>query len=237
MRLKGELFWDESVQKVLNSGKVLDLFCPYVKYGRTMHHPKSPGIHDDDRIISSLDVIKNSEIVILEKMDGENMTVYNNYSHARSINSGTHPSRSRARAEVALWQHDLPDYWRICGENMGAKHSIYYDDLEAFFLGFSMWDDKNICLNWDETLEWFELLGIKSVNELYRGKYDEDVVEKLGNRSWENHEGFVIRTVQSFPIQKFNLNVAKWVRKNHIQTTKHWMQGQQIIPNKIKASL
>lgn len=34
-RLKGELFFDESVQKIMKQGGVLDLFDQYVKYNRT----------------------------------------------------------------------------------------------------------------------------------------------------------------------------------------------------------
>ncbi len=40
-RLRGELFYDESVQKVLKEGNMLDLFSPYVKHQRTHHLPWS----------------------------------------------------------------------------------------------------------------------------------------------------------------------------------------------------
>ena len=36
-RIKGELFYDESVQKILKQGNVLDLFQKYIKYPRTYH--------------------------------------------------------------------------------------------------------------------------------------------------------------------------------------------------------
>lgn len=49
-RIKGELFYDESVQKILKQGKVLDLFQKYVKYGRTYHLPWS-NLLKDDRIL------------------------------------------------------------------------------------------------------------------------------------------------------------------------------------------
>jgi len=230
-RLRGELFFDESVQKVLKAGQALDLFLPYTKYGRTSHHPLSPGMHDDDRRIKSLKHFIGKDTVFMEKMDGENMTVYQNNTHARSVNSGTHPSRNRAKAEVALWQHDLPDFWRVCGENMGAKHSIFYDDLPAYFLGFSIWNEVNFCLDWDTTLEWFALLGIPTPKVLWRGIYDEDIVKQLGRRDWEKHEGFVMRTAEGFSLAEFGDKMAKYVRKGHVQTTKHWMHGQEMVPN------
>lgn len=40
-RVKGELFFDESVQKILTQGKVLDKYINHVKYPRTMHLPWS----------------------------------------------------------------------------------------------------------------------------------------------------------------------------------------------------
>lgn len=43
-RLKGELFFDPSVQKILAAGRVLDLFSDRVKYPRTHHVPWSDGM-------------------------------------------------------------------------------------------------------------------------------------------------------------------------------------------------
>src|SRR6185436_15772585 len=45
-RLKGELFYDTSVQKVLKP--VLHFFASFIKYPRTHHLPWSLGYHDDD---------------------------------------------------------------------------------------------------------------------------------------------------------------------------------------------
>jgi hypothetical protein len=53
-RLRGELFYDESVQKILAEGQVLGFFTSRVKYPRTHHLPWSGGITEDDRIMPSL---------------------------------------------------------------------------------------------------------------------------------------------------------------------------------------
>lgn len=71
-RTRGELYYDESVQKVLRDGGVLDLFTPYVKYGRTFHLPWSPGAHDDDKTLSDASQFEGKHVVITKKMDGEN---------------------------------------------------------------------------------------------------------------------------------------------------------------------
>jgi hypothetical protein len=41
-RMRGPLFQDESVQKMLQLGGVLDLYTKYVRHPRTPHHPLSP---------------------------------------------------------------------------------------------------------------------------------------------------------------------------------------------------
>jgi hypothetical protein len=83
MRLRGELFDDESVQKILSP--VLHLFLDYVKYPRTYHLPWSPGMTKDDRQIKSIDVFEGKDIVVTLKMDGENTNWYKDYCHARSL--------------------------------------------------------------------------------------------------------------------------------------------------------
>jgi len=69
-RLPGELFHDESVQKVLSSS--LHLFDKLIKYPRTYHLPWSPGVNSDDRIIQDLSGVKGKEVIVTLKMDGEN---------------------------------------------------------------------------------------------------------------------------------------------------------------------
>ena len=50
-RLRGELFFDESVQKILKFGGVLDQFDKYVKYPRSYHfsHARNPSRVRDTR--------------------------------------------------------------------------------------------------------------------------------------------------------------------------------------------
>lgn len=231
-RVKGELFADESVQKVLSEGGALSLFAPWVKYPRTHHLPWSEGLHDDDRLMPHLRDLIGHEVVVTEKMDGENTTLYTNYMHARSVDGVSHPSRGWVKSLWARFASDIPEGWRVCGENLYAKHSIGYDKLPSYFMGFSMWNDRNVCLSWDDTLEWFDLLGITSVPVLYRGVFDEALIRKLWDpRKREITEGYVARRADAIPYGAFQTHVGKFVRQGHIQTTKHWRHGQIITPN------
>jgi hypothetical protein len=37
-------------------------------------------------------------------------------------------------------------------------------------------------------------------------------------------EGYVVRNPESFDLHYFRNNIAKWVRADHVTTTKHWRQ-------------
>lgn len=234
-RLRGELFYDESVQKILESSGMLSRFLPYVKYPRTFHLPFSFGRTDDDRALSDCSQFEGKEVVVTVKMDGENTTGYfDGYIHARSIDGRSHVSRDWVKAHLAPILSELPEGWRICGENLFAKHSIFYKNLKTYFNLFSVWDAKNRCLSWDETIEWAELLSLQTVPVLYRGIWDEDLIKSLYGPTYHDNEceGFVVRNAKAFPYQDFSRNLAKFVRANHVQTNKHWIKTS-IIKNKL----
>lgn len=234
-RAKGELFYDESVQKILKKGCALDLFTDYIKYPRTYHLPWSEGMTDDDRMIKSMDPFVGKRVIVTEKMDGENTTGYKDYMHARSVDGRSHLSREWVKNFWYQRSFELPDGWRVCGENLYAKHSIHYHDLNTYFQGFSIWDNMNMCLDWDETLEWFQLLEIEPVKVLYDGIFDEDKIKNLWHpRKWGTSEGYVLRVADKFAYGDFRNCVGKYVRKNHVQTVKHWMHGQEIEKNFLK---
>lgn len=231
-RLKGDLFHDESVQKVLREGDMLCLFTDWVKHPRTFHVPWSEGMHNDDRMLTSTAPLVGRRIIVTEKMDGENTTMYSDYIHARSVDSRNHPSRNWVKQFWGQICGDIPKGWRICGENLFAKHSIGYAALPTYFMGFAIWNERNECLPWDETLEWFALLGIIPVPVLYDGPYDEKMIRSLWTaKQWESTEGYVLRVADQFRYADFRHQVGKFVRRGHVQTIKHWMQGQPVEKN------
>lgn len=206
-----------------------------VKYPRTPHLPWSPGLQNDDRVIEDLSVLENcDDVVVTEKMDGENTTLYADALHARSLDGRMHPSRGVMKSIWASVHHDIPEDMRICGEYLYAKHSIHYRSLSSYFQVFNAWRDRE-CLSWDETVEWCGLLGLSHVRILYRGPWDRTVLAELesGNSSsGEDTEGFVIRVAGQFGMADYGTHVAKWVRRDHVQTSEHWM-SQKVIPNEL----
>jgi hypothetical protein len=151
-RIKGELFNDESVQKILKQGNVLGQFTNRVKYARTYHLPWSPGMNRDDRMMEDVSVFEGQRVIIMEKTDGENTTMMRDIIHARSLDTDSHPSRNLVKNLWGQIGYELPEDWRLCGENMYAKHAIHYTNengnaLNSLFLAFSMWNEKNMCLD------------------------------------------------------------------------------------------
>jgi RNA ligase-like protein len=227
-RIKGELFEDGSVQKILKAGNVLGDFVDIVKYPRTYHLPWSPGVTRDDRIMPDYTLFEGQQVMICEKRDGENTTLYNDRTHARSLDTDKHPSRDWMKnfwAQYIAWQNKIPEGWRVCGENMYAKHSIHYTEetaLDTYFEMFSIWNDENVCLSWDETEEWSELLDIKLVPVFYKGIWDMDVIEHLNkeieefNKDGSKVEGYVVRLSREYHYSEFRKVVGKYVRANHV---------------------
>ncbi|MEC0309061.1 RNA ligase family protein [Paenibacillus lautus] len=206
-----------------------------MKYPKTMHLPWSRGYTDDDKILRNTDHFTGREVVITEKMDGENTTMYPDFIHARSLDSKDHSSRHYVKTLHGSIKYLIPEGYRLCGENVYAKHSLSYGALPAYYMLFSVWNKDNVCLSWDETEAWAERLGLVTVPVLYRGFWDEGAAKacytKQSNCGGEQ-EGYVVRLASSFAYDDFKRSVAKFVRKNHVQTDEHWL-SKPIEPNRL----
>ena len=195
------------------------------KYPRTPHLPWSPGNTHDDIFLVNTNVLKGKEVIVTEKMDGENTTIYQDCTHARSVNSANHSSRSWVKALQAKLSSDIPDNWRLCGENLFAQHSIAYENLESYFYLFAIFNDQNICLSWQETREWASLLNLPLPHVLFEGTYDEEVIKNIEINT-DQSEGYVVRLCSSFHYEEMGNSLGKWVRTNHVQTDIHWLHSE-----------
>ena len=173
-----------------------------------------------------------------------NCSMTNKKVWARSPDSNYHPSRIWRNNFWDIVKNDIPDGMRICGEYLYATHSIHYKNLPTYFLVFSIWDEAT-CLSWDETVEWSQLLNLQMVPFLYRGLYDPKIVLDLATSEeifGGIREGVVIRKPEKFTytdpdnFTQCSLDAAKhytkWVRKNHVNTSNHWM-FENIVPNEL----
>ncbi|RYG90052.1 hypothetical protein EU803_15675 [Loktanella sp. IMCC34160] len=200
------------------------------KYGRTFHLPISPGNSSDDKVMSSLDGLTVEDLIVTEKMDGENTTIHAHGSYARSPDSRYHPSRDWLKAFAAGISHQLSEGERIIGENLYARHSVVYDALPSYFLGFA-WIIGDEVQAWDTTLARFEELGIQQVPTIYRGRYRPGLFEDLARKlDLNRQEGFVARIADAFPESEMPNRIGKYVRAGHVQSNIHWMKSE-LVPN------
>ena len=157
-------------------------------------------------------------------MDGENTTIYNSTIHARSLDSGTDTEDRKwiDALRKSKIEGNIPETYRICGENLFYKHTCYYDDLESMFYVFSIWDGDT-CLSWEETKLWCGHLDIVHVPVIYEGVYDKDLILKsFKDNDKENVEGFVVRISEEFSIGDFETSLSKYVKKQFVIPDEHW---------------
>ncbi len=209
------------------------------KYPRTPHMPLSPSYTMDDEHMIDFKYFEDSgeNVVVTEKMDGENTTLYSTHWHARGVGyPRSHPSRDWMSAYWANVAASIPGGWRVCGENLYAKHSIHYQNLPAYFLVFNVWNAQNEALSWNATVDFCEKAGMMHVPVLYQGPFHFETLTTLLNMlDLSIQEGIVIRPSGAIPYDEFGRRVAKWVRPNHIQSEKHWFQSK-VIKNGLRAS-
>ncbi|SOC24058.1 RNA ligase family protein, partial [Rhodobacter maris] len=119
--------------------------------------------------------------------------------HARSPDSRNHPSRDWLKAFAAGIAPLLAEGERIVGENLYARHSVGYDALPAWFLGFAWIVDDEV-QPWDLTLMRFEELGITPVPTLWRGPWRAGLFETIAaGLDLARQEGFVARVAGLSP--------------------------------------
>lgn len=206
------------------------------KYPRTPHLPWSPGSTADDILLDSTEKLSlMGEIVVTEKLDGENTTLHRDYVHARSLDSGYHPSRSWVSMLHGSIGHLIPEGLKICGENVFARHSIQYDALETYFYVFAVIKGDTV-LAWDDMIEVVESLGLVAVPLLYRGVWDVEQIKSCWtgiSRCGGKQEGYIVRNAGSYDLSDFEGNVAKYVRSGHVASETHWMKGP-VIRNRLE---
>ena len=213
-----------------------------MKYPRTYHLPYSPGATKDDKKLQDdwFKYYQGKEIVITEKLDGENIHMNQKDCYARSDGAPTRSPWSRN-----IWDPQEGLYWRIktligsnetlFGENLYGEHSIHYDKLPSYFHLFAV-STESVWESWQSVKLFGAILGVKTVPELWRGfVYDEkqlkELVDKFVNMPsvyGDTREGVVIRLTNSFKLDDFKHCVCKWVRPNHVQTDEHWTKNWKV---------
>jgi len=204
-----------------------------MKYPKTYHLNFSPGRKNKPYYLDR--PCWSNGIVATVKMDGENTSLYRSRVHARSEDSGHHESRSYVKRFWSNISYKIPESYQCFVENLYAKHSIQYDNLPSYVIGFAVYDHKvGEFLSFRDTKYFFEsVLSIPCAYLVYKGDYEENRFEDLCYTWFKDveylygeSEGIVVRPVGSFSLHDFPHAVAKYVRQDHVKTGDHWMYQQ-----------
>lgn len=201
------------------------------KYPRTFHFPFSPGAVNDDRMQEHWQSLLEYELVITEKLDGENTCIKSDGVYARS-----HGAVNRNPWAGPIWEiwerigRSLGDL-HLFGENLYAVHSIEYQRLGHYFYVFAV-RDGNTWLSWDMVCEYAQILELPVVPVINRGHFDAAGLQQIIHHNQQSgsllggiSEGVVCRRTAAFAEEEFPEAVLKFVRKNHVQTDEHWTRN------------
>jgi len=205
------------------------------KYPSTPHLPFSPEKHKDDRDHKDPLFFIGKEVVVTEKLDGGNTCIHAGLVYARTVglptNHGSFTYIKNAYAHLTLGD----SYNIYYGENLQGIHSIDYVEVEDYFYLFAarhLFDD--VFFSWDKVNE-LAKDKFKVVPVLFRGEFsnytkmEKWMEEEIKKPSTMNpsapKEGFVIRIADEFHAKDFSMNVAKYVRRGHVQSGEHWKRN------------
>lgn len=157
------------------------------------------------------------DVVITEKLDGENCGMTRGGVYARSHAAYTESTWSREVRQLhSMIKSSIdPDVF-IFGENMEGVHSIEYTNLTSYFYIFGV-RDNNIWIPWESVEEYSYLLDIPTVPVLFKGIINsekelkqivEDLVKQPSSLGGQR-EGIVIRNANLFHNDDFVDNVMK----------------------------
>lgn len=233
-RARGELFFEEQVQKIL--ADVLCDFTDRTKYPKTMHMPWSKALQNNDRLIKSFSGFQGEECIAGLKLDGENQAFARHYNHARSLDSANHPSRNWVKALHGRIKHEIPEDFVIYGENCYAEHALHYDHLPSYYFVFNIWE-KGRRLAWDDTVEYCKMLGLEHVPILWRGIWDPKKIQELcESLDPKAQEGLVVQVTRSISAGEFKRCTTKFVRKGHVQPNEKLWMLKPVVPNGLAKS-
>lgn len=208
------------------------------KYPRTPHWPWSAAIQADDRTHPAPERFVGREVVVTEKLDGSLACLYRGQVFSRSMaEPSTAPWLAMVRAHHA-WRCGPTHDHAIYGEDLYGVHSIQYAPMarEETFRVFAV---RTRATGQDRFLDWDSVRQVAAEHEMavvpvvFRGAFPsteaitalfEKLIGKPSRIGGKDCEGFVIRDADGFLADGFARAVAKYVRPNHVQTSRHWTQ-------------
>lgn len=220
----------------------------FFKFPSTPHLATMPGVDiRGDKVLSELerDEFLTHEVTVEEKVDGANLGIsFDSEGNIRAQNRGAylHLPGSGQWKKLGDWltprtdtlfEH-LSDHSILFGEWCYAQHSVFYDRLPDWFLGFDIYDKRfDRFLSSKHRDDLFTKMSIAQVPVLASGHFAYPKVQKFlltSKLSNQPAEGIYLR----FDQDDWLAQRAKLVRPAFIQTVEqHWSRST-IRPNRLK---
>ncbi len=220
----------------------------FFKFPSTPHLATMPGVDiRGDKVLSELerDEFLTHEVTVEEKVDGANLGIsFDSEGNIRAQNRGAylHLPGSGQWKKLGDWltprtdtlfEH-LSDHFILFGEWCYAQHSVFYDRLPDWFLGFDIYDKRfDRFLSSKHRDDLFTKMSIAQVPVLASGHFAYPKVQKFlltSKLSNQPAEGIYLR----FDQNDWLAQRAKLVRPAFIQTVEqHWSRST-IRPNRLK---
>ncbi len=220
----------------------------FFKFPSTPHLATMPGVEiRGDKVLSESDrdEFLQHSLVVEEKVDGANLGIsFDSEGNVRVQNRGAYlhlPGSGQwkklgdwlAPQTDTLFEH-LSDHFILFGEWCYARHSVFYDRLPDWFLGFDIYDKQfDRFLSSERRDALVREMRIAQVPVLARGRFAYPEIQKLlsiSKLSDQPAEGLYLR----FDQDNWLTQRAKLVRPAFIQAVEqHWSRSA-IRPNRLR---
>lgn len=219
----------------------------FLKFPRTPHLavPEGADIRDDKAMSGrEREAFLRHELVVEEKVDGANLGIsFDADGNARAQNRGKYlhfPEGGQWKA-LEKWLHGrrrqlfagLDTRYLLFGEWCYARHSIGYDRLPDWFLGFDLYDRRErrfLCCALRNLL--FNKMDIARVPLVAKGRFSHDQLQELlatSELSDQPAEGLYLRYEEGDWLEQR----AKLVNPDFVQAMgEHWSK-RAITPNRL----
>lgn len=201
----------------------------------------------DDKVLSieQRDHFLKNKVSIEEKIDGANLGIsFDDAGNLILQNRGsilTKPYSGQWKKLEEWLQYrretffdHLQDKYILFGEWCFAKHSVGYDNLPDYFLGFDIFDKQNRqFLSIKKRNERFKDMDVFTVPLIGKGIFSFQQLSELMGKSFfsdEPSEGIYLRHDE----EKWLKDRAKLVRSEFIETVEEHWSRKKIIPNRLK---
>lgn len=208
-----------------------------MKYPRTYHLPFSQVITSDDKRMTDVSGLLNTQVVFSDKMDGSNVCLTNKECFARSHSKQpAHQSFSLLKAMHAKLKHKIPENTQVFCEYLFARHTVPYYNLPSYLMVIGVRDLPTMMwLSNVDAQRMISKIGLKMVPIVGDGsgvsifkteKELKDMVFKLlkiPSVYSTYKEGIVVRVTKQFHTNDFKKYVGKMVSKKFKpDKDKHW---------------